>query len=616
MATTKVTTPVTDFDKPFTEEGLKIPSGTSSTQPTGVTGMVRNDTTQSSKGSVTAITHYNGTNWRYFENELNTSFNTVIWSGDGASTRSITGVGFKPDLIWAKARQAQNHTLYNSVRGTGRYLASDGTTAETTSTTYGQLTSFDSDGFTGSEGSNQTYSFFNSSSQTYVAWCFKAPAANNSADFNGSNGYIQTSLTLNSTAVTTSFWYNADTLYSTAFLLHLCNKGGRIDIATGTSTNDTPTSSNEYVYLNASTGTSWTHVTLVAEGWGTYTSGSYGPAITVKVYLNGVLEGTVNPTPYGQNTGARIGRSGGSHYFNDQIGQVRFFNDALTSSEITQLYNETKADNSVLNFPSGAGCIAAYPLGENANDLSGSYNGTASNVTFGLPGYLTQNTEGTITSTVSANNDLGFSIVSYTGNLTGATTATGQSVGHGMDVPPELIIFKSTSNATDWNVFSSELDNWSTRLELNDSVTKNNLYSQYPIADPTSNVFYTNYLSAVNVNNYNYIAYCFASKPNYSKVGTYLGNGSATGPIVTLGFEPAFVMIKGVDQAGDWTMLDNKRDTSNPNSARLDANSSMAEYSAVGLMDFNSDGFQIVTTQAGQNANGKTFIYLAFANTI
>ena len=101
-------------------------------------------------------------------------FNTVTWSGDGASTRSITGVGFQPDLVWVKARQAQNYTLYDSVRGTGRYLASDGDTAEITSTTYGQLTSFDSDGFTGSEGSNQTYSFFNSSSQTYVAWCFNA----------------------------------------------------------------------------------------------------------------------------------------------------------------------------------------------------------------------------------------------------------------------------------------------------------------------------------------------------------------------------------------------------------------------------------------------------------
>ena len=65
----KVTTPVTDFNKPNTEEGLKIPSGTASEQPTGVTGMVRNDTNQSSNGSLSAITYYNGTNWRYFENK-------------------------------------------------------------------------------------------------------------------------------------------------------------------------------------------------------------------------------------------------------------------------------------------------------------------------------------------------------------------------------------------------------------------------------------------------------------------------------------------------------------------------------------------------------------------
>jgi len=66
---TKVTTPVTNFDKTNTEEGLKIPSGTSSERPTGVDGMVRNDTNQSSNGSSSAITYYNGTNWRYFENK-------------------------------------------------------------------------------------------------------------------------------------------------------------------------------------------------------------------------------------------------------------------------------------------------------------------------------------------------------------------------------------------------------------------------------------------------------------------------------------------------------------------------------------------------------------------
>ena len=72
--------------------------------------------------------------------------------------------------------------------------------------------------------------------------------------------------------------------------------------------------------------------------------------------------------------------------------------------------------NNTLNYPAGAGCIAAYPLQTDAVDLSGNYNGTPSNVTFGQPGYLTQNTDGTITSTVATNVDAGFSIVKYTGN--------------------------------------------------------------------------------------------------------------------------------------------------------------------------------------------------------
>ncbi len=91
---------------------------------------------------------------------------------------------------------------------------------------------------------------------------------------------------------------------------------------------------------------------------------------------------------------------------------------------------------------------------------------------FNAGGNEVTNTEGTIDSTVRANNDLGFSIVKYEGNLTSGTTSTGQSVGHNLDVPPELIIFKSTSNSTSWDVFSSELDNWSTRLQLNSSGQK------------------------------------------------------------------------------------------------------------------------------------------------
>ena len=69
MANTRVTTPVTDFDKSTSLPGLKIPSGDNSNQPAGANaaqGMIRNDTEETVDSSASAITHYNGTNWQYF----------------------------------------------------------------------------------------------------------------------------------------------------------------------------------------------------------------------------------------------------------------------------------------------------------------------------------------------------------------------------------------------------------------------------------------------------------------------------------------------------------------------------------------------------------------------
>ena len=65
MANTKVTNPVTGFNS-ATEEGLKLPSGTNANQPSGVQGMIRNDTGENTGGSTSAIEHHNGTNWQYF----------------------------------------------------------------------------------------------------------------------------------------------------------------------------------------------------------------------------------------------------------------------------------------------------------------------------------------------------------------------------------------------------------------------------------------------------------------------------------------------------------------------------------------------------------------------
>ena len=53
-------------------------------------------------------------------------------------------------------------------------------------------------------------------------------------------------------------------------------------------------------------------------------------------------------------------------------------------------------------------------------------------------GGVSTNTNGNITSSVSVNEEAGFSIVSYTGN-----GSNGQAVGHGLSQTPKWIILKA-----------------------------------------------------------------------------------------------------------------------------------------------------------------------------
>ena len=110
----------------------------------------------------------------------NQHFNTVLYSGDGNATKSITGVGFKPDWLWLKGRNTNySHLLYNAVigAGTGKGLNSNEDRAEGSvvadNSTYGFLNSFDSDGFSVTKGSDST-SYTNGGSSNYVSWNWNA----------------------------------------------------------------------------------------------------------------------------------------------------------------------------------------------------------------------------------------------------------------------------------------------------------------------------------------------------------------------------------------------------------------------------------------------------------
>ena len=110
-------------------------------------------------------------------------------------------------------------------------------------------------------------------------------------------------------------------------------------------------------------------------------------------------------------------------------------------------------------------------------------------------------------------------------------------------------------------------------------------------------------------------AYCFHSVEGYSKFGVYTGTGAA-GNTVTVGFQPAWVMIKRTNSTGGWLMFDNKRNTSNPRNNRLEANSTQAEQlnSNNKFVDFDATSFEPQVSDAEINASGSTYLYFTFSS--
>jgi hypothetical protein len=224
------------------------------------------------------------------------------------------------------------------------------------------------------------------------------------------------------------------------------------------------------------------------------------------------------------------------------------------------------------------------------------------------------NTNGSITSTVSANTTAGFSVVTYTGTGSAAT------VGHGLSTTPEMIIVKNRSATWGWFVYNSYLTNPTTgRLQLN--LTNAEIAGGTPgpwnNTAPTSTVFSIGDSSFPEVNGSgdSIVAYCFAEVEGFSKFGKYTGNGSADGPFVWCGFKPAFILVKETSTARDWQLWDRDRSPVNVADDLLFPNGTYAE----GVNDPNNgvdmiaNGFKIRGSGSGCNQSGGTYIFMAFA---
>jgi hypothetical protein len=257
--------------------------------------------------------------------------------------------------------------------------------------------------------------------------------------------------------------------------------------------------------------------------------------------------------------------------------------------------SETTKTNGISSFNSDGFTVAE----NNANNTN-----NESYVAWGWKagGTWVSNLDGTNKSAiVNANTANGFSIIKYTG-----TSASSQSVGHGLTSTPEFVMIKKLSGTEGWIVWYPGAS------------TTNYLVLNTNAATATGATWGGTHSSTVvnlqdgpsarsSGNGEDYIAYVWHSVSGFSKIGTYTGNGS-TQSITGLDFAPDYVMIKEVSASESWRVFDNLRGATK----RLFPDTNGAESAASdSLTSFDSAGFSLGSS-AGVNQSGQTYVYMAY----
>jgi hypothetical protein len=272
-------------------------------------------------------------------------------------------------------------------------------------------------------------------------------------------------------------------------------------------------------------------------------------------------------------------------------GATKVLNTNNTSAEYTETARLTA-------FNADGFSLGSEPPTNGNGNLYTSWNWLGANGT-------ASNTDGSITSTVSANTTSGFSIVSYTGNNT-----TGATIGHGLGSAPKMIIFKSRSGTKNWITYHDGIGN-TKALFLNLTNAEATGSDYWNNTSPTSSVFTLGDNSNHNDTSADMIAYCFSEVKGFSKIGSYVGNGSTDGTFVYTGFKPAWVIQKPIDVVQNWQIHDTKRDGYNPKNDNLSSNNTNSEADNK-FIDILSNGFKLRRSDV-LNVSGENYIYMAFA---
>ena len=217
-----------------------------------------------------------------------------------------------------------------------------------------------------------------------------------------------------------------------------------------------------------------------------------------------------------------------------------------------------------------------------------------------------------------------FDVVTYTGN-----GVAGRTVSHNLGTTVGMLIIKGISNPSDWSVFHRSVGN-DKYLAINETSSAQTDTTRFHSTTPSSTTFTLGSGNAVNGSGRTYVAYLFAhndsgdgefgpdSDQDIIKCDTYTGNGSSTGTVVPLGFEPQFIMLKktNASQNANWYVFDTMRGIVTGRAGvggddpYLNWNATDAEV-AGNVLEVTPTGFQLKTSSNGFNGSGDTYIYMA-----
>jgi hypothetical protein len=200
-----------------------------------------------------------------------------------------------------------------------------------------------------------------------------------------------------------------------------------------------------------------------------------------------------------------------------------------------------------------------------------------------------------------------FDVVTWTGN------GANRTVTHSLGSVPGMIIVKRTDTTADWQVYHRSNAN-TQYMVLNTTAAVATGTTRWNSTTPTASVFSLGTDATVNASGGTYVAYLFAhdtTTDGLIQCGSYTGTGSATGPTVSLGWEPQYLMIKNASGTGNWQLIDNMRGMPvGTAEATLQANLTNAE-SSVEYVSPTATGFQVTSTGTEVNTSGSTYIYMA-----